>query len=118
MGKVRQCNSQKNSGQIDTTFIVERLGKIVAHQCRLQSGHIGRYSFPPRGPVLTVNSRNQAATGNINQEIYRDDNRYLIFHEYSAFGPGEGQNLQAIRDFISNRTDQARLPTEKLHAVW
>jgi len=75
-------------------------------------------TFPPRGPVLTANSGNQAATGNINQEIYRDDNRYLIFHEYSAFGPGEGQNLQAIRDFISNRTDQARLPTEKLHAVW
>ena len=67
---------------------------------------------------LTVNSGNQAATGNIHQEVYRDDNRYLIFHECSAFGPGEGQNLQAIRDFILTRTDQACPPTERLHAVW
>jgi hypothetical protein len=118
VGKVRQCNSQQNLSQIDTNFNVERLGKIVAHQCRLQSGHIGRYPVPPRGPVLTANPGNQAATGNINQEIYQDDNRYLIFHEYSALGPGEGQNLHAIRDFISHRTDPGRLPTERLHAVW
>jgi hypothetical protein len=75
--------------------------------------------LPTSCPILTVNSGNQAARGNIiDTEIYRDDNRYLSFHEYSAFGPGEGQNVQAIRDFILNRTDQARLPTERLHAVW
>jgi hypothetical protein len=63
-------------------------------------------------------SGNQAVKGSINQEVYQDDNRYLIVHEYSAFGPGEGQNLQAIRDFILDRTDQSRLPTERLNAVW
>jgi hypothetical protein len=99
--------------------IIERLGKIVAHPYRLQSGNICRYSILLHVPIfLTLQSGNQTATGNINQEVYRDDNPYFIFHEYSAFGLGEGQNLQAVRDFISYRTDPARRPTERLHAVW
>ena len=60
----------------------------------------------------------QASSGNIDQEFSRDDNHYLIFHEYSAFGPGDGEHLQAIRDFISDRTDSARPPIEILHAIW
>ena len=54
----------------------------------------------------------------INQEIVPEDNRYLIFHESSGFGPGDGQNFQAIRDFIASRTDQGRANSERLHAVW
>jgi hypothetical protein len=45
-------------------------------------------------------------------------NRYLIVHEYSGFEPGNGQGLQAIQTFISDRTDPNRLPAEKLDAVW
>jgi hypothetical protein len=74
--------------------------------------------LPTLWSCLNSEFQNQSVTGNINQEIYRDDNCYLISHEYSAFEPREDQNLQAIRDFISNRTDHARLPTERLHAVW
>jgi len=45
-------------------------------------------------------------------------NRYLIVHEYSGFEPGNGQGLQAIQTFISDRTDPNRPPAEKLDAVW
>ncbi|KAI0246861.1 hypothetical protein BJV78DRAFT_1286036 [Lactifluus subvellereus] len=46
------------------------------------------------------------------------DNRYLKIHEYSEFEPGDSQNLQIIRNFITDRTD-AHLPaSERLHAIW
>lgn len=35
-----------------------------------------------------------------------------------ACGPGDGQNLQIIRDFISYRTDPGRSTADNLHAVW
>jgi hypothetical protein len=57
-------------------------------------------------------------SGNINQGISGDDNRYLIFHEYSAFEPGDDQSSEVIRDFIVYRTDPSRPTAERLHAVW
>jgi hypothetical protein len=54
----------------------------------------------------------------INHEIHPKDNRYLIFHEYVGLGPGNVQGLQAIREFISYRTEPSRSAAEKLHAVW
>jgi len=54
----------------------------------------------------------------INFEYRPDDNRYLIVHECSGFEQGDAQGLQAIRDFISTRTDQSRSALERLHAVW
>jgi len=61
-----------------------------------------------------------AASGrsDINHEIVPEDNRYLIVHEGSGFGPGDGQSSQVIRDFITNRTDQGRANSERLHAIW
>jgi hypothetical protein len=55
---------------------------------------------------------------NISQEISPDDNRYLIFHEYAGFEPGDGKHMQTIRDFISDRTDPVLPPPERLHVVW
>ena len=54
----------------------------------------------------------------INHEIHPKENRYLIVHEYSGFEPGDGQGLQAIRDFISCRTNPSCADAEKLHAIW
>jgi hypothetical protein len=45
-----------------------------------------------------------------------EGNRYLIVHEGLGFGSGD--NLQAIRDFISYRTDPGRANDERLHAIW
>jgi hypothetical protein len=54
----------------------------------------------------------------INRKISQMDNRYLIVHEYSGFEPGDGQGLQAIQKFISDRTDPNRPPAERLDAIW
>ena len=54
----------------------------------------------------------------ISHEIVPEDNRYLIVHESSGFGPGDGQNSQVIRDFITSRTAQGRVNSERLHAIW
>jgi hypothetical protein len=54
----------------------------------------------------------------INYEIHPEENRYLIVHEYSGFEPGDIHGLQAIRDFISYRTDPSRSSAERLHTVW
>ena len=43
-------------------------------------------------------------------EFRPPDNRHLIVHECSAFGPGE---MRAIRDFIKSRSD-----SERLHVIW
>ena len=78
--------------------------------------------FPPISYFYLVDlkhSGNQAAPGRgINHEIQPEDNRYLIVHESSGFGPGDGHNLQAIRDFISYRTDPSRASDERLNVVW
>jgi hypothetical protein len=57
-------------------------------------------------------------SADINHEIHPKDNRYLILHEYLGFEPGDVQGLQAIREFISYRTEPSRSAAEKLHAVW
>jgi hypothetical protein len=54
----------------------------------------------------------------INREIVPEDNRYLIVHESSGFGPGDGQNSQVIRDFVTDRADQGLANSERLHAIW
>ncbi|KAH9014628.1 hypothetical protein EDB85DRAFT_860137 [Lactarius pseudohatsudake] len=56
----------------------------------------------------------------INVEFRPGDNRYLIVHEYSCLDSqaSNSQDLQAIRDFITHRTDPSRSPSERLHAVW
>ncbi|KAF8489076.1 hypothetical protein F5888DRAFT_1210533 [Russula emetica] len=48
-------------------------------------------------------------------EFRPPDNRHLIVHECSAFGPGE---MQAIRDFITTRNHKSRPASERLHAIW
>jgi len=53
----------------------------------------------------------------INHQMVPQEGHCFIFHESPGFGPGDGQNLQAIRDFITNRTDQDRANVERLHAV-
>ncbi|KAI0293731.1 hypothetical protein B0F90DRAFT_1761003 [Multifurca ochricompacta] len=61
---------------------------------------------------------NMPGKANINFEFRPEDNRYLIVHECSGLEPGDAQGLQAIRDFISSRTDASRSSPERLHAVW
>ena len=48
-------------------------------------------------------------------EFRPPDNRHLIVHECSAFGPGE---MRSIRDFIIARHDESCPPSERLHAIW
>jgi hypothetical protein len=48
-------------------------------------------------------------------EFRPPDNRHLVVHECTAFGPGE---MQAIQDFITTRNNKSRLASERLHAIW
>ena len=43
------------------------------------------------------------------------DNRHLIVHECSGFGPGD---LQAIKDFVTMYSHKNRPSSERLHAIW
>ena len=43
------------------------------------------------------------------------DNRYLIVHECSGYGPEE---LQAIRDFVTMYSHKNRPASAKLHLIW
>jgi hypothetical protein len=119
VGKVRPRNSAKPWSNSYPLSISERLRKILTHQCRLQSGHVGLHCVFLCVPAfLTLHSWNQVVLGNINQEYSRDENSYLVFHECSGFGPGDDKNLQCIREFILYRTDPERSTAERLHAVW
>ncbi|KAI0285605.1 hypothetical protein BC826DRAFT_115306 [Russula brevipes] len=73
--------------------------------------------FKVNVPVLAALGR-ASGKPDVNVEYRPDDNRYLIVHECSGFEQGDAQGLQAIREFISTRTDQSRLALERLHAVW
>jgi len=55
---------------------------------------------------------------NLQLEFQPEDNRYLIVHECSGFEYGDSQSLQAIRKFISHRTEPSRSTWERLHVVW
>ncbi|KAN0107074.1 hypothetical protein V8E52_010519 [Russula decolorans] len=48
-------------------------------------------------------------------EFRPPDNRHLIVHECSAFGPGD---MQAIRDFITAHNHENCPASERLHAIW
>ena len=73
--------------------------------CRYVPDH--RYGSSLPTYVLEIWKR--AQTG-ITVGFRPHDNRRLIVHECSAFGPEE---VQAVRDFITSR--QA---SETLHAIW
>ena len=74
--------------------------------------------FPLIQSVCPETKAALARAHNINFAFRPDDNHRLIVHECSGFESGDAQGLQAIRDFISTRTDPNRPPSERLHAVW
>ncbi|KAF8265732.1 hypothetical protein EI94DRAFT_1804002 [Lactarius quietus] len=64
---------------------------------------------------VTGTSERTPRKADINVEFRPEDNRYLIVHECSigfASRVEDSQNVQAVRDFISYRTDTRRLPSE------
>lgn len=65
--------------------------------------------------ALAICKRAPTNDSGIPAEFCPRDNRRLIVHECSAFGPGE---LQAIRDFITIRNHKSRQASERLHAIW
>jgi hypothetical protein len=104
-------------------LFIERLRKILAHQCYFQSAHVGAYLVSFRIPVYLIYLclANKAAPGigsDINLAIRPDDNHRLIVHEYSGIEPGDAEGLRTVQDFITNRTDPNRAPAERLHAIW
>jgi hypothetical protein len=103
-------------------LITERLREILAHQCCFQGGYVGSYLILFRIPIFNVSvPRNKAAHArapDINFAFRPDDNHHLVVHECSGLEPGDAQGLQAIRDFISTRTDPGLTPSERLHAIW
>jgi len=81
-------------------------------------GKRGSGKTSPINAVFKVNMLAAPGKPDISRGIHPDDNRFLVVHEGPGFGPGDGQNLQAIQDFISNRTDPSCSNAERLHAVW
>jgi hypothetical protein len=65
--------------------------------------------------VLAICKRAPTNVSGMTTEFRPRDNRRLIVHECSAFGPGE---LQAIRDSITMRNHKSRPASERLHAIW
>jgi hypothetical protein len=79
--------------------------------------YVPDHRFIPSLPTCTLAICKRAPTSGlgITVEFRPRDNRHLIAHECSAFGPGE---LQAIRDFITIRNHKSRQASERLHAIW
>jgi hypothetical protein len=65
--------------------------------------------------TLAICKRAPTNVSGITVEFRPRDNRRVIVHECSAFGPGE---LQTIRDFITTRNYKNRQASERLHAIW
>ena len=102
-------------------LIIERLRKILAHQCYIQSEHVSAYAFlfPISVYSTCLYLANKATLGSdINLAFRPDDNHRLIVHEYSGLELGDAHGLRAVREFINNRTDLNRAPAERLHAIW
>jgi len=104
-------------------FIIERIRKIFAHQCYVQSENGGAYLVLLRIPVYSICLclANKAAPGigsDIDIAFRPDDNHHLIIHEYTGLEPGDTHGLRIIREFITVRTDPNRAPAERLHAIW
>lgn len=127
VGEVCLYSAHQSLGRM-TLLITERFWEILSYQCRFQSGHVGVYlvtaSYSVFYLIWMIMPENKTARQkackmpDISPEFYLEDNRYLSVHEYSGFGPGDTQNLQAVRNFISHRTDRGRSATERLDAVW
>ena len=79
---------------------------VPSHCCISPSPTYAPYKIKKKAPT-NVSGRTA--------EFRPRDNRHLIVHECSAFGPGE---LQPIRDFITNRNHKSRQASERLHAIW
>ncbi|KAI0245737.1 hypothetical protein BJV78DRAFT_262384 [Lactifluus subvellereus] len=68
--------------------------------------------------IFKVDTAPTPGNADINVGFSYPDNSRLIVHECPGFEPEYAQNLQAIREFITGRTD-ANLPlSETLHAIW
>ena len=102
-------------------LFVEGLREIFAHQCRFQ-GHVSAYLVLFRISLYSTCLENKKAVPakapDINLAFHPDDNHRLIVHECAAFEPCNAQDLPAILDFISSRTNPNRPAPERLHAVW
>ncbi|KAI0246858.1 hypothetical protein BJV78DRAFT_1364569 [Lactifluus subvellereus] len=61
---------------------------------------------------------NVSGNSDIHVGFCPDDNRYLTIHECSGFEPGNSQNLQIIRNLITDRTAVHLPAPERLHAIW
>jgi hypothetical protein len=72
------------------------------------------HPFPNR-LRLAICKRTPTNVSGTTVEFRPRDNRRLIVHECSAFGPRE---LQGIRDFITTRNHKSRQASERLHAIW
>jgi hypothetical protein len=72
------------------------------------------HSFLPTYALATCKRAPTNVSG-MTVEFRPRDNRHLIIHECSAFGPGE---LQATRDFITTRNHKSCQASERLHAIW
>ena len=104
-------------------LIIERLRKILAHQCYFQSEHVGAHLVSFHIPVYLIclclaNKATPGIESDINLAFRPDDNHHLIVHEYSGLEPGDTQGLRTVQDFITNRTDPNLAPAERLHAIW
>jgi hypothetical protein len=104
-------------------LIIERLRKVLAHQCHFRSEHVSGYPVMLRISVysMCLFIANKAAPGigsDINLAFRPEDNHRLIVHEYSGLEPGDAHGLRTVQDFITYRTDPNRAPAERLHAIW
>ena len=106
----RHSSLQRGSGKsslINAAFKVDMSVRICSY-----------FVFPFIQHVCSENKPAQARAPDINSAFRPDDNHHLIVHECSGLEPGDAQGLQAIRDFISTRTNPNRPASERLHAIW
>ena len=58
-----------------------------------------------------------AGEADIDKELESSQNNRLILHDSQGFEPGEGDNYDAVKDFIKKRKNEPDIRNQ-LHAIW
>ncbi|EIM81080.1 uncharacterized protein STEHIDRAFT_66853 [Stereum hirsutum FP-91666 SS1] len=69
------------------------------------------------GKIVNVSPSEERGIHNIEDEIVYEANPGFVFHDSGGFESGSEAELQTVRDFIKNRSEEGEL-SSRLHAIW
>jgi len=128
VGKVRAGRCEASSRSYLSCPITETLWQVIAYRFHIQSEYVGAYTgihLSPQTGLLSLlgkttsgNTPGALRTVDIRSGCTPSQNRHLIVHEHSSFESGAIQDIEIVRDFVTDRTRANCPASERLHAIW